>query len=126
MVISFIEPHLGVYGGIRRVLEFANRWVDRGATVQIFHPAREPCTWMECRAAVRPLEELHRGRHDVVIFNNPPDYRLARRVRARATVFYILELYDHDRLLRFDPKIFWPRKGRMLALKRALQLPFVM
>jgi glycosyltransferase involved in cell wall biosynthesis len=117
---------LELYGGIRRVLEFANRWVDQGETVQIYHPTGEPCTWMECRALTRPLGEIGRQDHDVVIFNNPPDYARARRVRARARVFYILELYDHDRLLRFDPKIFWPRKGRMLALKRTLQMPFVM
>jgi glycosyltransferase involved in cell wall biosynthesis len=81
---------------------------------------------MECRAEIRPLAELGRHAHDVVIFNNPPDYVWARRSRATLKVFYILELYDRDRLLRFDPKIFWPRKGRMLALKRSLQMPFLM
>jgi glycosyltransferase involved in cell wall biosynthesis len=108
------------------VLEFANRFVERGEIVSIYHPTGAPCQWMECRAAVRPLRELVRDGHDVLIFNNPPDYALARRARARLKVFYILELYDHDRLLRFDPKIFWPRKGRMLALKRSLQMPFLM
>jgi hypothetical protein len=115
-----------LYGGIRRVLEFANRWTDRGETVIIYHPTGQPCAWMECRALTRPLGELAREDHDVVIFNNPPDYARVRRARAAVKVFYILELYDHDRLLRFDPKIFWPRKGRMLALKRTLQMPFVM
>ncbi|HEX6944026.1 MAG TPA: glycosyltransferase family 4 protein [Gemmatimonadaceae bacterium] len=115
-----------MYGGIRRVLEFANRWVESGEVVTIYHPSGEPCRWMECRAAVARLDSLQTDRHDVVIFNNPPDYVWARRARARLKVFYILELYDHDRLLRFDPKIFWPRKGRMLALKRSLQLPFLM
>ncbi len=126
MRISFIEPHLELYGGIRRVLEFASRFVDRGETVTIYHPSGRPCSWMECRAAVKPLSSLRSEPHDVVIFNNPPDYVWARRARASLKVFYILELYDHDRLLRFDPKIFWPRKGRMLALKRSLQLPFLM
>lgn len=126
MRISFIEPHLELYGGIRRVIEFSNRFVDRGETVTIYHPSGTPCAWMECRAAVRALDALHDDAHDVVIFNNPPDYTHVRRVRAQLKVFYILELYDHDRLLRFDPKIFWPRKGRMLALKRALQMPFLM
>ncbi len=126
MRISFVEPHLELYGGIRRILEFSNRFVDRGETVTIYHPSGQACTWMECRARVRPLSELHADAHDVVIFNNPPDYPHVRRCRAAVRVFYILELYDRDKLLRFDPKIFWPRKGRMLALKRALQLPFVM
>lgn len=126
MHIAFIEPHLDLYGGIRRVLEFANRFVDRGERVTIYHPSGRPCEWMECRADVRPLRELHGDAHDVVIFNNPPDYPHVRRAVARVKVFYILELYDRDRLLRFDPKIFWLRKGRMLALKRALQMPFLM
>jgi glycosyltransferase involved in cell wall biosynthesis len=124
--ISFIEPHLELYGGIRRVLEFANRFADRGETVTIYHPGGRACSWMECRAQVKPLAMLHSDSHDAVIFNNPPDYVQARRARASLKIFYILELYDRERLLRFDPKIFWPRKGRMLALKRSLQLPFLM
>jgi glycosyltransferase involved in cell wall biosynthesis len=80
---------------------------------------------MACRAEVRALSMLHQDFHDVVIFNNPPDYRHVRRARAALKVFYILELYDRDRLLRFNPKIWWPRKGRMLALRRSLQMPFL-
>lgn len=125
MRIAFVEPHLELYGGIRRVLEFANRFVERGESVTVYHPAGTPCTWMECRASVRPTRALFADAHDVVIFNNPPDYPLARRARAGVKVFYILALYDRDRLTRFDPRIYWPRKGRMLALKRCLQLPFV-
>jgi glycosyltransferase involved in cell wall biosynthesis len=126
MRISFVEPHLGIYGGIRRILEFSNRFVDRGETVTIYHPSGHTCEWMECRARTRPLSELRDDAHDVVIFNNPPDYPHVRRACAALKVFYILELYDRDRLLRFDPKIFWPRKGRMLSLRRALQMPFLM
>lgn len=126
MRISFVEPHLELYGGIRRILEFSNRFVARGETVTIYHPSGKTCTWMECRAGVKPLSALNHDAHDVLIFNNPPDYPKVRRARARAKVFYILELYDRDRLLRFDPRIFWPKKGRMLALKRTLQLPFTM
>lgn len=126
MKIAFVEPHLGVYGGIRRVLEFSNRFVDRGEDVTVFHPSGAPCTWMPCRARVRPTVELFRSDFDVVVFNDPPDYRLVRRARARLKVFYILELYDKDRLREWNPKILWPRKGRMLSLKRALQMPFLM
>jgi glycosyltransferase involved in cell wall biosynthesis len=125
MRIAFIEPHLELYGGIRRVLEFANRFVERGEDVTVYHPSGEPCAWMECRARVEPGARLSSIEHDVVIFNNPPDYPLARRARADLKVFYILALYDRERLKRFDPRIFWPRKGRMMALKRCLQLPFL-
>jgi glycosyltransferase involved in cell wall biosynthesis len=126
MKIAFVEPHLGVYGGIRRILEFANRFVDRGADVTVFHPAGTPCAWMPCRARTRPTIELFRSDFDAVVFNDPPDYRLVRRARARLKVFYILELYDKDRLRKWNPKILWPRKGRMLALKRCLQMPFLL
>jgi glycosyltransferase involved in cell wall biosynthesis len=126
MKIAFVEPHLGVYGGIRRIIEFANRFVDRDEDVSIFHPSGTPCSWMECRARVQPITQLFSSQFDVIVFNDPPDYRLVRRARARLKVFYILELYDKERLLAWNPKILWPRKGRMLALKRALQMPFLM
>jgi glycosyltransferase involved in cell wall biosynthesis len=125
MKIAFIEPHLELFGGIRRVLEFAHRFVARGEDVTVFHPAGTPCAWMTCDASVRPTRELPACSFDAVVFNNPPDYRLARRARAPLKIFYVLELYDKDRLLEWNPKILWPRKGRMLSLKRALQLPFL-
>jgi glycosyltransferase involved in cell wall biosynthesis len=76
-------------------------------------------------AATAALNAFAGAEHDVVIFNNPPDYKLVNKCRARLKVFYILALYERDKLKRFDPKIFWPRKGRMLSLKRALQMPFI-
>lgn len=126
MKIAFVEPHLELYGGIRRILEFSNRLVDRGEDVTVFHPGGAPCAWMPCRARTRPTVELFQSTFDVVVFNDPPDYRLVRRSRARLKVFYILELYDKDRLREWNPKILWPRKGRMLSLKRSLQMPFLM
>jgi len=123
--ISFVEPHLKVYGGIRRIVEFANRFVDRGEDVTIYHPEGTPCDWLPCRARILPTSQLHESDHDVAIYNNPPDYPLVRRARARLKVFYILALYDRDQLKKFNPKIFWPKKGRMMALKRSLQMPFL-
>ncbi len=126
MKIAFVEPHLGIYGGIRRILEFSNRFVDRGEDVTVFHPTGAPCTWMACRARVLPTVELFRSSFDVIVFNDPPDYRLVRRASAPLKTFYILELYDKDRLRDWNPKILWPRKGRMMSLKRSLQMPFLM
>ncbi|MCK5640967.1 MAG: glycosyltransferase family 4 protein [Gammaproteobacteria bacterium] len=94
--------------------------------VAIFHPSGTPCDWMESKATVRPLSELSEQQYDAVIFNNPPDYKHVRRVKATLKIFYILGLYDKDKLKKFNPKIFWPIKGRMLSLKRALQMPFLM
>jgi glycosyltransferase involved in cell wall biosynthesis len=126
MKIAFIEPHLKLYGGIRRILELSNRLVRLGEDVTIYHPDGSPCDWMECEAVIRPLSALETERFDAVIFNNPPDYKRARRADAALKAFYILGLYDKEKLKKFNPKIFWPIKGRMLSLKRALQMPFLM
>ena len=125
MQISFVEPHLEVYGGIRRVLEFSNRFVARGHAVTIYHPSGQKCTWMRSDAEVRPSSEFGKTEHEIVIFNDPPDYRRVHGSRARLKVFYVLDLDKHEKLTRFDPRIWWPRKGRILSLKRALQMPFV-
>lgn len=125
MRIAFIEPHLELYGGIRRVMELSNRLVRLGDDVTIFHPSGAPCAWMEGLAETRRTSNLLDGEFDAVVFNDPPDYGLALRSRARVKAFYILCLDDRERLRKFSPKMFWPRKGRIMALKRALSLPFL-
>jgi glycosyltransferase involved in cell wall biosynthesis len=125
MKIAFVEPHLELYGGIRRIMELSNRLCRMGEEVTLYHPSGEPCRWMDGRAATKPTEALFSCEHDAVIFNNPPDYTHVRRARARVKAFYVLALYDREKLKTFNPKIFWPKKGRMLALKRALQMPFL-
>jgi glycosyltransferase involved in cell wall biosynthesis len=125
MKIAFIEPHLQLYGAIRRVMELSNRLVQRGEDVTLYHPGGGPCEWMHGVAKTRPTRELFDTEHDVVIFNDPPDYKLARKARARLKVFYVLCLYEREKLKKFNPKIFWIRKGRTLSLKRALQMPFL-
>ena len=47
MRIAFVEPHLKLFGGIRRVLELAHRLTLRGHSVTIYHPTGEPCDWMD-------------------------------------------------------------------------------
>jgi len=123
--IAFIEPHLELYGGIRRIMELSNRLVDLGEDVTIYHPTGQPCTWMKGRARTAPLSALYDQTHDVAIFNDPPDFRHVRKARADVKIFYILCLYEREKLKRFNPKVFWPRRGRMMSLQRALQMPFV-
>jgi glycosyltransferase involved in cell wall biosynthesis len=125
MKIAFIEPHLELYGGIRRIMELSNRLTTLGEDVTLFHPSGERCQWMEGLAPTRPLSDLYNEKFDVVIFNDPPDYKIARRAKADLKVFYILCLYEREKLKNFNPKIFWIRKGRTLSTQRALQLPFL-
>ncbi|MFH1754927.1 MAG: hypothetical protein ABIA59_04415, partial [Candidatus Latescibacterota bacterium] len=106
MKIAFVEPHLKLYGGIRRVLELSNRLVGLGEDVTLYHPSGTPCDWMKCEAKIRPLSELSVERFDAVLFNNPPDYKQVRKANAAVKIFYILGLYDKDKLKRFNPKIF--------------------
>ena len=72
MRIAFIEPHLELYGGIRRIMELSNRLTRMGDDVTIFHPAGTPCVWMEGLAKTRPTAELTREEYDAVIFNVVP------------------------------------------------------
>lgn len=125
MRIAFIEPHLELYGGIRRVMELSNRLARLGDDVTIFHPAGTPCAWMEGLAKTRATSELARDAFDAVIFNDPPHYGLALRARARVKAFYVLCLDERERLGKFSIKSLWPRKGRIMALKHALSLPFL-
>lgn len=53
MKISFVEPHLKIYGGIRRVIELSNRLTERGHNVTIFHSDGSPCEWMKCIAKIK-------------------------------------------------------------------------
>jgi glycosyltransferase involved in cell wall biosynthesis len=125
MKISFVEPHLELFGGIRRVVELSNRLIDSGESVSIFHPAGTPCAWMPCKARVRPLADVFREQHDAIIFNDPPQYKIVQRTSSRLKVFYILGLYDRDRLKRFSLKLLWPKKGRVVSIQRILRLPYL-
>lgn len=128
MKVAFVEPHLGLFGGIRRVLELSNRLTDRGVEVTVFHPAGTPCDWMECRARVRPAKGLLDEPQDVVIYNdpNPEDFALVRRASARLRVFYVLELYEKSLLPGFHPMIYRPRHQRTLYMKRSLKAGYLL
>ena len=127
MKISFIEPHLKIYGGIRRIIELANRLTERGHNVTIFHSDGSPCQWMKCIAKIKGYDEVLKEEHDVIIYNdpNPIDYKLAKRAKAKLKVFYVLELYDKQLLKGINLRIYLPWHKRMLILKRSLCSPYL-
>ncbi len=91
--IGWIEPHLRRYGGIRRVLELANRLVARGHDVTIYLPDDQPmsCDWMRCDARIRPVTSGFDDQLDVLIFNDEPQWHLIDLFRrADKKVFYAL------------------------------------
>lgn len=127
MKISFVEPHLEVYGGIRRIVELANRLAERGHNVAIFHSDGSPCKWMKCIAKVKSCDEILNEMHDVIIYNdpNPIDYELVKRAKAKLKVFYVLALYERDLMKGTNPKIFLRRNKRMLILRKSLRSPYL-
>jgi len=93
MRLGFVEPHLRRFGGIRRMLEFANRLTARGHRVTFYLPdgVEQECTWMRCDATVKPIREGFGDELDVVLFNSEPQWHLLDRfARARRRVFYAL------------------------------------
>jgi len=127
MKISFIEPHLKLYGGIRRIIELANRLTGRGHDVTIFHSDGSPCEWMECKCKIKSYNDVPNESHDVLIYNdsNPIDYGSVKDARARLKVFYVLELYERSLLKGVNPKIYLPRNRRMLFLKKSIRSPYL-
>jgi glycosyltransferase involved in cell wall biosynthesis len=123
MKIAFIEPHLKVFGGIRRIVEMANRLGDRGHDVTIFHSAGSPCTWLECRARIAPGRAVLDSTHDVVVYNDPEpeDMFLARNARSKVTFYYVLHLYRRELLAGFHPTIYMGRNVRTRRLRACLR-----
>ena len=114
MRLGFVEPHLRRFGGIRRMIEFANRLTARGHLVTFYLPddVEQRCTWMRCDATVKPIKEGFRDELDVVLFNSEPHWHLLDRFeRARRRVFYALHyarLYGkEDTLQRLGIAIIW-------------------
>lgn len=127
MKISFVEPHLKIYGGIRRIIELANRLTERSHDVTIFHSDGSPCQWMKSGAKIKSYDEVLKEGHDVIIYNdpNPIDYKLVKKAKAKLKVFYVLELYDKQLLKGVNLKIYLPRNKRMLILKKSLCSPYL-
>jgi len=127
MKIGFVEPHLELTGGIRRIIEFSNRLTERGHDVTIFHSNGSPCEWMKCIAKIKDYEAVLNENHDVIIYNdpNPIDYDLVKRAKAKLKVFYVLRLYENHLLKGINPKIYFPWNLMTLIKKKSLQSPYL-
>lgn len=95
MNIAFVEPHLAVCGGIRRIHEVANGLVRLGNNVDISIPDHvfddeQVGGWMLKLFNVIPERDLLKNKYDIVIFNEETQYPIARSVNATKRIFYVL------------------------------------
>lgn len=127
MKISFIEPHLKIFGGIRRIVEISNRLTERGHDVTIFHSDGSKCEWMKCIAKTKPSSQVLRQSHDVLIYNDPValDYGLVKKADAKVKVYFVLGLYKKEMLGRFSPKLLLPWNWRNYYIKKSLNQPYL-
>lgn len=91
--VGIVEPHLLRFGGIRRMVEFANRLYARGHAVTIYLPPEEHlgCTWMPCAVPVRSLSTGVDDSLDVLLVNEETQWHLPALFRhARRRIFYAL------------------------------------
>lgn len=118
MSISFLLPHLQIYGGVRRFLELANHLTAAGHDASIYHSDGSPCLWMDISTPVYSLEQFRSREHDVIIYALPQQYVEAKRPKARRRFFYVLNLYNRRNLFlplwilkRLDKRAYWTKKG---------------
>ena len=126
MKISFVEPHLKLYGGIRRIIELANRLYEKGHDVTIFHSDGSDCKWMKCNAKIKNYKDVLKETHDVLIYNDPNaiDYSLVKKAKAKLKIFYVLALYERHLLKRNSFKLYFSNK-RIFHLKKSLYSPYL-
>ncbi|MBW8003050.1 MAG: glycosyltransferase [Planctomycetes bacterium] len=138
MKISFVEPHLRLFGGIRRIVEISNHLTAREHDVTIFHSDGTPCEWMECTAKVKSYDQVLQESHDAIIYNDPntTDYELVEKADAKLKIFYVLGLYEKEFLIQnpaMKPQnlnlklklLFRRNRKRLQLLKKSLKSPYL-
>ena len=89
MKISAFLPHVGVFGGVRRVIELGNAWTALGHEVTLYHPGGEPPSWLPFRGRVTPLAvAATTGGVDLALCADPHTFDAFAAHRARTRVYY--------------------------------------
>lgn len=101
MDICYVLPCLTPCGGVRVLLEHANRLAKRGHRVVVSAPEVKPPAWFDVSKRVELLSHS-RAEHrifDVVVMSNPDTLALARRWDCQRR-FYFVQMLEH---------LFWPK-----------------
>lgn len=94
MKIATFLPHVGVFGGVRRMIELGNAWVAAGHSVTLYHPGGEPCAWLPYRGRVAPLAAAADESSDLAWCADPHTYAAFRGHRAAQHVYYCVLARD--------------------------------
>ncbi|HET9951149.1 MAG TPA: glycosyltransferase [Candidatus Eisenbacteria bacterium] len=95
--IAIVLPHLGVYGGIRRFLELARVWGERGHAVAILTPrpregaVAEGEPWLPFGGERGGLERLSGGGWDALLSPDPDLFLRAESPGALRVFYAVLE-----------------------------------
>lgn len=98
MRISFLVPHLQLYGGIRRILELSNNLVDFGHEVFIFHSDGSACDWMSSKASILSVNDFLKFDHEHLIFIFQDQRQLFKEAKAKYKYYYNLNLFNKKNL----------------------------
>jgi glycosyltransferase involved in cell wall biosynthesis len=97
-------PGIGVFGGIRRFLEIGNEIVRRGHRYTVYHTDGTPPDWMSFLGDVRPLDDLSRAQHQIMLCNDPALFHRLESKPAELKLFYfVLEGIREERAIARHP-----------------------
>ncbi len=88
--IGFIEPHLKVCGGIRRILEVSNRLLKYGHKPIIFTPNGEDVKWFNNTVPIKKLQNIYDYKFDSCVFNLAQQFNICNVVKAKKKIFWVL------------------------------------
>lgn len=101
MKISFVLPHVELYGGVRRILEIANI-LHSSHEIVIYTPKGLSCDWMTVFPPINNFDSLYSDNHDYFVYTlayfHPVFDALYNNGKIKHGVYYILHdetLYDN-------------------------------
>lgn len=83
-------PGVGVFGGVRRILEIGNELVRRGHRYVVYHTDGNRPEWIDFTGEVRPIADLRWARHQVMICNDSALVSDFERARGDLKLFYFV------------------------------------
>jgi glycosyltransferase involved in cell wall biosynthesis len=88
MRIALFLPHVGVFGGVRRLIELGNAWTAGGHRVTLHHPGGQPPDWLPYFGETQSLEPARSSESDLAICADPATLEAFLEHRSGSHVYY--------------------------------------